>query len=199
MNSTFYCIVGLGNPGKQYYHTRHNIGFRILEFFAQAKNVETSHAELFSFSRKHNIEFAKFQFGDKKLILVKPQTYMNRSGYAVRSVISYYNIPLKNLIVINDDIDITLGSFRFSKKAGAAGHKGVGSIIEQCGSQDFVRLRLGIAKNSLKKTNSKTDDFVLACFDMKEEKKMRDLMPRISESIDFLLNNGFEKTANKYN
>ena len=97
MNSTFYCIVGLGNPGKQYYHTRHNIGFRILEFFAQAKNVETSHAELFSFSRKHNIEFAKFQFGDKKLILVKPQTYMNRSGYAVRSVISYYNIPLKAL------------------------------------------------------------------------------------------------------
>ncbi|MEA1926264.1 MAG: aminoacyl-tRNA hydrolase [Patescibacteria group bacterium] len=199
MNSTFYCVVGLGNPGKQYYHTRHNIGFRIVEFFVQAKNVDKSNSKLFSFSRKHNAELAKFQFGDKKLILVKPQTYMNRSGHAVQSVISYFNIPLENLIVANDDIDIILGSLRFSKKAGSAGHKGVRSIIEQCGSQDFVRLRFGIAKNSLKKTSSGTDNFVLACFDIKEEKILRDLIPRASESIEFLLNNGFEKTANKYN
>lgn len=139
-------IVGLGNPGKKYKKTRHNVGFQIIDVL------------------KKSFDSAQ----DKDIILLKPQTYMNKSGKEVKSLITKYKIPISNLWVIHDDIDLLLGTIRVSKNIGSAGHKGVQSIIDELKTKNFSRIRIGILPKTGKPKN--VEKFVLEKFTNEEKK-----------------------------
>lgn len=126
-------IVGLGNPGEKYKNTRHNIGFRVIDEFREKNNFSE-----FRISQKFNAEISKGEIAGQSVILAKPQTFMNNSGKAVKSL-------LRNLFVIHDDIDLPLGKIKIVKNRGSAGHKGVESIIKELGTKNFIRFRIGIS------------------------------------------------------
>ena len=167
-------IVGLGNPGKKFENTRHNAGF--VAAGALAKGLK------FSLNKKFNAEILSLMLqNDKELILVKPQTFMNDSGEAVKKVLQYYNKTTKtlqhynNLYVLHDDLDIPLGEYKIQFGRGSAGHNGVESIIKELGTKDFWRIRIGIAKPKEEKEQCLLSgkDYVLQKFE-KEEKKVLD-------------------------
>ena len=135
--SDTYVIIGLGNPGKEYENTRHNMGFRAIDVLSSDENIEISR-------NKFHALIGRGRIDGKKVILVKPQTYMNRSGQAVREAAMYFDVPSQNLIVIYDDIDLPTGSIRIRKSGGAGTHNGMKSVVEQLGTKDFVRIRIGV-------------------------------------------------------
>lgn len=200
-------IVGLGNPGRKFQKTRHNIGFIILESLQKKKNFSEwkEKKSLFSLISEGRIE-------DKKIILVKPQTFMNNSGKAVKKIIRNWKAALRgvrfasreigNLFVIHDDIDLPLGTIKISWGRGAAGHKGVESIIKSLKTKNFVRFRIGIRPiNAKQLTNSKieTERFVLQKFKKSEEKISKEAQKKFMEAITLSLEKGIEKAMNKYN
>ncbi len=132
-------LFGLGNPGEKYIKTRHNIGFRLLEVFAKENNFPD-----FSVSKKFSAETSEGLIGKNKVILVKPLTFMNSSGKSVSETTSYYKKWQGELIVIHDDIDLPFGKIRIVRNRGAAGHKGVESVIKGLETKDFIRIRVGI-------------------------------------------------------
>ena len=134
-----FLIVGLGNPGREYRLTRHNIGFMCLDHLADRQGVTFSRVE-------SRALVAKTAYQSNRLVLAKPQTYMNLSGQAVSSLARFYKVPLEHLLVAYDDVDLPLGMLRLRPEGGSAGQKGMQSIIERLGSQDFPRLRLGIGR-----------------------------------------------------
>jgi PTH1 family peptidyl-tRNA hydrolase len=141
-------IIGLGNPGKKYENTRHNVGFlaidRIVEKMAQ-KDIRID----FKLDKKFEAEIAKFKLKDEDIILVKPQTFMNLSGNAVKKIVDFYKLnPSKDLIIVYDDIDIPLGKIRIRQEGSSAGHNGLQSIIDQLGTDSFMRVRIGIGRPS---------------------------------------------------
>jgi PTH1 family peptidyl-tRNA hydrolase len=164
-------IVGLGNPGKKYEKTRHNLGFRVVD-------------ELGFLNRE-------------KIVLVKPKTFMNLSGKTVKSLIKKYKMPIINLWVAHDDIDIPLGKIRISKGRGAAGHKGVESIIKELGTKNFIRFRIGILPKTGKP--KKPEKFVLQKFNKNEERIVKEVIEKAMKAIDFSLKEGLEKAMSKYN
>ena len=151
-------IIGLGNPGKKYLNTRHNVGFEVIDQFAK----ESKFPE-FKLAKKFNALVSK----EKETILAKPQTFMNNSGQSVKALFSFYK-P-KELIIIHDDIDLPLGKIRVSKNRGSAGHKGVESIIKELGTKDFTRIRIGIQPE--KDIPQNVERFVLQKF-KKQEKEL---------------------------
>jgi len=132
-----YVIVGLGNPGDEYAKTRHNMGYRAIDIFAEDESIEIRK------SKFHSI-IGQGMLDGKKLVLVKPETYMNRSGIAVREAAMYFDVPSENVIVIYDDVDLPLGSIRIRKSGGPGTHNGMKSVVEQLGTKDFVRVRIGV-------------------------------------------------------
>lgn len=168
-------VIGLGNPGKQYLRTRHNAGFMALDFLAEKLGLT------FSFNKKFNAEIAEGKTGKEKIILVKPQTFMNESGRAVRTICDFYKIQPKEILVIHDDKDITLGEFKKQTNRGSAGHNGVESVIQALKSKNFTRLRLGVKPE---KEIKDTADFVLAKFTVKEMKVVEQVLAEsLSENI----------------
>jgi len=156
-------IVGLGNPGKKYEKTRHNVGFRVID-------------EL------ESLDFAR----DKDIILLKPDTFMNSSGRAIKKALLYSGLKTQNLIVIHDDIDLLFGNIRVSKDSSSAGHKGVQSIIDTLGTKDFTRIRIGIRpelKVQSQKLKVNTTDFVLKNFSKAEEKQLKEIINNAIEEI----------------
>lgn len=185
-------IVGLGNPGKKYKYTRHNIGFLVLDKFL--KNNLFSE---FKASKKFNSLISKGSFGKKKIILVKPQSFMNLSGKTVKLLSKYYKINKKDVIVVHDDIDLSLGEIKIIKNRGAAGHKGVQSIIDEIKTKKIIRLRVGIRPASLK---AKTlEAFVLQKFTEKEKKDINNIVKKCVKAIEVNLKNGLEKAMNEFN
>lgn len=138
-NSQAYLIAGLGNPGREYQNSRHNIGFMLINCLAERLDTIFSRME-------SKALVTKSQYLDRSIILAKPQTYMNLSGQAVGSLVKFYKIPLENLMVLYDDIDLPFGRIRIRPAGGSAGHKGVESIINQLGTQEFPRLRFGVGR-----------------------------------------------------
>ena len=132
-----YVIAGLGNPGKEYENTRHNMGYKAIDVLSLSENIEVRK------SKFHSV-IGQGRIAGKKAVLVKPETYMNRSGIAVRESAMYFNVPPENLIVIYDDIDLPAGSIRIRKSGGAGTHNGMKSVVEQLGTKDFIRIRIGI-------------------------------------------------------
>lgn len=132
-------IVGLGNPGREYAATRHNIGFMVVNRLAQRLGAPTSR-------QRFRAQIVETTSNGEKVVLVEPQTYMNLSGHSVREVLNWYKCPLEDMMIVADDLDLAFGTLRMRARGSAGGHNGLGSIIEQLGTQEFSRLRIGIGR-----------------------------------------------------
>ena len=172
-------IVGLGNPGDKYEHTRHNAGFRIVDALAEKNSAA------FIEEKKFKSQTSAFDNGDVRVILAKPQTFMNESGGAVQKLLSFYKLPATSLLVVHDEIDLPIGDLRTTTDSGAAGHNGVSSIIESIG-QDFARLRVGI-ENRKEFRIPPTDAYVLQNFTDGEETKLKEIVPQAVAEIEKFL------------
>ncbi len=184
-------IVGLGNPGRRYKDTRHNLGFQIIDTFRKENNFPK-----FKLSKKLEAEISEDLLDKKKIILAKPQTFMNSSGQAVKKLISTVSkscdrrILTQNLWVIHDDIDLPLGTIKIAKGRGSAGHKGAQSIIDCLGTKDFVRFRIGIAP-SFRPQN--LEKFVLQEFTKTENKVIKESIKKAVQAIELTLAEGIGK------
>lgn len=185
-------IAGLGNPGPEFKNTRHNVGFRVIDRFTEENNFPD-----FRFEKKFNAEISEGQFFGQKIILAKPQSFMNLSGDVVRNLFIYFKLPAENLFIIHDEIDIPVSKIKISKESGAAGHKGVGSIIEKLKTNSFVRLRIGIQSQKGKPKN--VEKFVLQKFNKEEEKILKGIIKKAVNAIEMILKEGLEKTMNEHN
>ncbi|MGI0500575.1 aminoacyl-tRNA hydrolase [Limnospira platensis CENA597] len=189
-------IVGLGNPGSKYDRTRHNIGFEAVDFLADKWGANLSENRRFqgvfgeAKMRSHN-----------KLYLLKPLTYMNRSGQAIRSVVDWYKLPPESVLVIYDDMDLPVGRLRLRLSGSAGGHNGMKSAIAHLGTQNFPRLRLGIDKPQLPASSSdrETISHVLGKFPPNERQTMDKLLQQVLEAIELALEDGVEKAMSLYN
>ncbi|MBA3063545.1 aminoacyl-tRNA hydrolase [bacterium] len=186
-------VVGLGNPGSKYEFTRHNIGFRIVDNLA--RDMETE----FKKAKSYYSLISRGMINNHKVILVKPQTFMNLSGRAVNRVVSYYKIPLQDLLIVYDDLNLELGKIRIRKRGSAGGHKGMESIMQYLNSEDIPRLRVGIGNPSLN-FNFDCVSYVLSNFNNDEEDKIKGTIKLSTEVINIIIReDGFEKAMRKYN
>lgn len=178
-------IVGLGNPGKEYDKTRHNVGFMILDNYLQGE----------LWSNKFNAKYCTRLINNEKVIFVKPETYMNNSGLAVEQFVKYFNIDINNILIIQDDLDEEIGRYKLKTNSSSGGHNGIKSIISALNSKDFARLKIGI------KNNQKKDviDFVLGKFSKDEMNVLNKNMSIFNEIIESFVINGIDKTMNVYN
>ncbi len=185
-------IVGLGNPGRIYANNRHNIGFMCLNHFAKGQAI--------SFDRKQGrARIGMGEVAGSKVVVAKPQTYMNLSGQSVSLLTKRFNINGEDLIVIHDDLDLPLSKIRISCGGGSAGHRGVESIIAHLKSQDFIRLRVGIGRPSTIDTEADIVAYVLGDFTPDEKQIITQVIPRVSDAILCFLTEGPTATMNKYN
>ena len=185
-------IAGLGNPGQKYSDTWHNIGFLVLDRSGQKNNFPD-----FKFSKKFNAEISESIFNNEKVILAKPQTFMNKSGQAVKKIIGNWKLEIGNSVVVHDDIDIPLGKIRISKGQGPAGHKGVEDIIRNLNTKEFIRIRVGILPKKGKPEN--VEKFVLQKFTKKEKEIIENQIKKAALALDLLIKEGAEKAMNEYN
>ncbi len=182
-------IAGLGNPGPTYADHRHNVGFRCVERLASAHGL--------SFNRRQKRALiAVGRVKQRSVILLKPRTFMNRSGYAVASLVNFYKVPLERLLVVYDDLDLPLGTTRMRPSGGAGGHRGMRSIIRQLGSRDFPRLRIGIGRPP-----GRTDpaDYVLQDFSADEEPLLDEALEQAVAAIETWLAEGIDEAMSSYN
>lgn len=185
-------VVGLGNPGLKYEFTRHNIGFRIVDSLAQDIEIE------FKKVKSYYSLISRGMINNHKVMLVKPQTFMNLSGRAVSKVVSYYKISFRDLLIVYDDLNLELGQVRIRKKGSAGGHKGMESIMQYLNSEDVPRLRIGIG-NPAVNFNFNCVSYVLSNFNNEEKDKIREVIQLSTDAIKTITQNGFEKTMRKYN
>ena len=185
-----WLIVGLGNPGKDYAHTRHNAGFRALDHLAGKLGCKVDKG-------KFQGLYGQVTYEGKKLFLLKPQTYMNLSGRSVLQLSAYYNIPPQRIIVLFDDISLTPGRLRIRADGSAGGHNGIKSIIAELGSQDFPRVKIGVGG----KANPEQDlaDHVLSGFSSLEEKALVSALERAADAALCIIDKGVPEAANRYN
>lgn len=189
-------IVGLGNPGQKYQNTRHNLGFMVVDKLA--KELLPLGKTKWKFDQKAN---ALVLEASPQLILVKPQTFMNASGFAVKSLTTSYQLPITNLLVVYDDVDISFGKLKIRFGGGAAGHHGVESIIRELGTDKFWRLRIGIGR-PIREVYDKNrgakdiEEYVLGKFKEKEWGKLKNTIKKAVEAIKVVLNEGPEKAIN---
>jgi len=190
-------VVGLGNPGRGYANNRHNVGFVCLSHFARTQGIR--------FDKKQGR--ARVGLGGvagSKGVVAKPQTYMNRSGRSVGLLVKKFNVGFSNLIVIHDDLDLSLGKIRIRRGGSSAGHKGINSIITELGSQDFIRIRVGIGRPVKNESSTEISEdeiisYVLSDFPAGEKQTITEVIPRVGEAILCLLTEGLTSAMNKYN
>lgn len=179
-------IAGLGNPGLKYSGTRHNFGFMVVDKFAERKSA------VFKAGRGEYV-YSKV---NPKLILIKPTTYMNNSGYAIKSAMEYFNIHVNDMTIVYDDIDLPLGTVRFREKGQAAGHRGIEDVIYHLSSHVFPRAKMGIANDGQMRPSEK---FVLRKFRKDEQDTVQEAVDFSCEALEFSLNHTIQETMNKYN
>ena len=192
-------IVGLGNPGKKYEHTRHNVGFIVVEELARRANGKWQMADKFS------AEICKFS---PEILLIKPQTFMNGSGEAVAKIAQFYKVKPLDIWVIHDDVDIILGKLKIRIGGSGAGHHGVESIIESLGTDKFLRFRLGIGHPRERRDSEGYQDgdvkmdietFVIREFDINEKTELKHLIKRTIQAVEVALKDGPEKAMSRFN
>lgn len=186
-------IIGLGNPGKTYEQTHHNIGFMFID------SVATSFKVTFKEEKRFKCYLGEFNVNGEKHYLMKPLTYMNLSGDAVGSFVSYYKIDPKDLLVIYDDMDLPLNTRRIRKSGSAGGHNGMKSVIKVLGTQDFLRLRIGIGRSKQDNTNEEVIDYVLSKFSKKELDILSETLSLAPNIVLDLINHGADYIMNHYN
>lgn len=185
----WYLIVGLGNPGKEYAETRHNVGFRVVDELARRYGLTFGKNERKAFSASGTIL-------GKKVILTKPQTYMNLSGEAVRSLVDFYKVEMPRILVICDDLDIPLGTVRLRASGGAGGQNGVKSVIQHLGTQEFNRLRFGIGRPPGK---MQPKDYVLGVFKDDDAILASQVVDRAADAVETWLRDGIELAMTRHN
>lgn len=188
-------IIGIGNPGEEYANTRHNVGYSVVDEILrqnQPSYTKASEGENFQFSKKLNAETAKTRFADKPVVLAKPQTFVNKSGEAVRKLKLFYKAKPKEIIVVHDDLDIEFGNFKLSFGKDSGGHRGVQSIIDHLKTNKFWRLRIGTAnrrlktardQSTLKQKKEAVGGFVLAKFTPVEQAELKKLIKKALERL----------------
>lgn len=184
-----YIIVGLGNPEPEYSKTRHNMGFDVINMLAQENNIELNR-------NKYNAIYGTGAIQNEKVILIKPQTYMNNSGEAVIQFVNFYKEKLSNLIVIYDDMDTEAGKIRIRAKGGAGSHNGMKSMIKELHSEEFPRIRVGIGKP---KYEFDRINYVIGKISEDDFLELEKGEKRAKEAIEYLINKGIDNTMNKYN
>ncbi|MBQ2677725.1 MAG: aminoacyl-tRNA hydrolase [Oscillospiraceae bacterium] len=183
-----HIITGLGNPGRKYENTRHNLGFITVDRLAEEHGISVTKS-------KHKALIGEGRISGQKVLLVKPQTFMNLSGEAVRAVMDYYKEPVENLLVIYDDADIPAGAVRIRKKGGAGTHNGMKSVVSCLGDDGFARIRIGIG------TQDDRDivDHVLGGFTREEADVMREAVLTAVSAVECMLSEGIDIAMNEYN
>lgn len=183
-----FLIVGLGNPGKRYADTRHNLGFLVADELARRLPVGT-HRERFQ------AEYVEIERAEQHLIIAKPLTFMNNSGQAVTQLMRWYKIPCDHLLVIYDELDLAFGRIRLRGSGSAGGHNGIASVIRSLGSEDFARLRIGIGRPA----TGSTIDYVLSRFTSSERAELPELIALSADTALAWLDDGIERAMNEYN
>lgn len=187
--NSMYIIAGLGNPGKDYAGTRHNAGFSVIDQLADKYNISVDTA-------KHKGLIGKGVIEGQKVVLVKPQTYMNNSGECIREVMDFYKEDIDNLIVVFDDISLEPGKLRVRPKGSAGGHNGIKSIIAHMGSDNFKRVKFGVGD---KPKGWDLADWVLGRFPSEEFETLREGNKRACDAIVCIMNEGVDSAMNKFN
>ncbi|HEO5651372.1 TPA: aminoacyl-tRNA hydrolase [Streptococcus agalactiae] len=184
-------IVGLGNPGSKYNDTKHNIGFMAVDRIV--KNLDVNFTEDKNFKAEIGSDF----INGEKIYFIKPTTFMNNSGIAVKALLTYYNISIKDMIIIYDDLDMEVGKIRFRQKGSAGGHNGIKSIIAHLGTQGFDRIKVGIGRPNGRMT---VINHVLGKFDKNDEIMISNTLDKVDNAVNYYLQtNDFQKTMQKYN
>ena len=183
------CIVGLGNPGKQYEQTRHNIGFEVIDTLANQFSIPLNQSK---FKGLYGIGF----FNGEKVLLLKPLTYMNLSGESIRAVMDYYQIELEDLVVIYDDLDLPVGKIRLRQKGSPGGHNGIKSTLAHLGTQEFNRIRIGIDRPQ---AGMSVPDYVLGRFRPDEKPLTEEAVKRSADACASWLGKPFLQVMNEYN
>jgi PTH1 family peptidyl-tRNA hydrolase len=184
-----YLIAGLGNPGRKFEHNRHNVGFMLLNHLSLKLGESFGHVE-------SKALVAKATYLGERTILIKPQTYMNNSGAAVTSLVHFYKVPLENLLVAYDDVDLPLGTLRLRPSGGSAGQKGMQSIIERLGTEDFPRLRTGTGRPP---GRMEAANYVLQDFPNDEADLLAETLDRAVEAVLTYIQYGLDRAMNLYN
>lgn len=182
-------VVGLGNPGRQYAQHRHNVGFQVVEALAEAHGLEFD-------KLKHKARMAVGRIVDQRVVLAKPLTYMNKSGESVSPLAHWYKTPLDQMLVVYDDLDIPLGTVRLRPRGGSGGHRGMRSIIQQLGAEDFPRLRVGIDRPP---AGWDPADYVLSPFTEDEVPVVVDVRERAVAAIECWLQEGVDVAMTQFN
>ena len=184
-----FLLIGLGNPGREYRDTRHNFGFMLIDRLAVRLNARGMKVQ-----SKAIVTDAMYE--DRKLILAKPQTYMNLSGPSVQGLVHFYKIPLTNVMVLSDDLDIPFGTIRIRAAGGPGGQRGLASVIETLGTKDFPRMRLGIGRPPGKMDPA---NFILQNFSRAEMKVISEILDRAADAVFEFVKNGLDMSMNKFN
>lgn len=184
-----FIIIGLGNPGKDYTNTRHNIGFDTIDLLAKRNNINLNKI-------KFKSVYGEGTIGSEKVLLVKPQTYMNNSGMTVRDLYNFYKVPIENIIVVVDDIDIDFSRIRIKGRGSAGSHNGLKSIIQLLGRDDFPRVKIGIGS---KRENQDLANFVLSRFSKDEREIIESSILTAAESIETIIKHSLNQAMNEFN
>lgn len=184
-----YIIVGLGNPGQKYDKTRHNVGFDAIDLISEKHGIKVD-------KLKHRALIGQGRIGGEKVLLVKPQTYMNLSGESLASIVNYYDADIEKVIVIYDDIDLDVGKLRIRKKGSSGSHNGMRSIVKCLGSTDFPRIRIGVSKPE---KNMDLADFVLSRFSKEDRVFVDESIDRVVKTVEEIMNTDLDKAMNMYN
>ena len=189
-NSDMWLLAGLGNPGLQYEKTRHNAGFMAADRLAQKHSAQFN---------KHKFEavYADFKIGENRILLVKPQTYMNNSGSAVTALLNFYKIPTDRLIVMFDDITLDVGKLRLRRKGSHGGHNGIKDIIELAGTDEIMRIKIGVGERE--NPNYDLKDWVLGKFPSEQTAELDKALDRAALAAEEIIARGIDSAMNKYN
>ncbi len=182
-----WLIVGLGNPGRKYSRTRHNVGFMVVDEIAKRFKID--------FRDKDEYRIGRGSIEGHAVLLLEPLLYMNRSGLAVRKVLKKSNVPVQNLIIIHDDLDMAKGKLRIRQTGSSGGHKGVESIMQNIDTQDFVRLKIGIGREE----GMPAEEFVLRKFEREEKNIIKDTIQAAADAVRSVISEGVDKAMNKFN
>jgi PTH1 family peptidyl-tRNA hydrolase len=185
-----HLIVGLGNPGAEYVRTRHNAGFRLVEKLAERWRAD------WSASRKFHSRLARMERDGRRVLLCEPQTFMNLSGDAVGALADFYQVPLRNLVVVVDDADLPLGELRLRMRGSSGGHHGLESIEQRLGTREFSRLRIGIGRRSGER---EITGHVLGRFDSTESALVDKVLTAACDQVECWLNDGIQKAMSQFN
>ncbi len=181
-------VVGLGNHGYKYQFTRHNIGFIVVDDLADCYNININ-------KKDYNALYNNTRIKREKVILAKPQTFVNKSGLAVRKIVDYYNLELDDILIIHDDLDLKTGDLKIKSKGGHGGHNGIKSIIRHLSSKEFARIKLGIGRPD----KGSVKDYVLGKFSDEELKKMNPAVDSAVKAIELFCRGDLEEAMNKFN